>query len=78
MRLANYCMRVRQLALMTSNDLAIVEKGCRIFNRAQVMEVVRQLNPTHHALQDCDFLAPLFEIGITHLGELVSLEAPTS
>jgi exonuclease III/ribonuclease HI len=72
MRLANYCMRVRQLALMTSNDLAIVEKGCRIFsNRAQVMEVVRQLNPTHHALQDCDFLAPLFEIGITHLGELV-------
>jgi hypothetical protein len=38
-------MRVRQLALM-SNDLAIVEKGCRIFsNRAQVM-VVRQLNPT--------------------------------
>ena len=72
MRLANYCMRVRQLALMTSNDLAIVEKGCRIFsNRAQVMEVVRQLNPKHHALQDCDFLAPLFEIGITHLGELV-------
>jgi hypothetical protein len=34
------------------------------------MEVVRQ-EPPHHALQDCDFLAPLFEIGITHLGELV-------
>jgi hypothetical protein len=46
MRLANYCMRVRQLALMT-NDLAIVET---IFsNRAQVMEVVRQLNPTPRA-----------------------------
>jgi hypothetical protein len=56
MRLANYCMRVRQLALMTSNHLAIVEKGCRIFsNRAQVMEVVRQLNPTHHAPKTATF-----------------------
>jgi hypothetical protein len=63
---------------MTSNDLAIVEKGCRIFsNRAQVMEVVRQLNHTPRA-QDCDFLAPLFEIGITHLGELVEPGGSTS
>jgi hypothetical protein len=60
-------MRVRQLALM-GNDLAIVEKGCRIFsNRAQVMGGTTT-EPHTTTLQDCDFLAPLFEIGITHLG----------
>jgi hypothetical protein len=63
MRLAN-CMRVATRPHDEQRP-GHSRKGCRIFsNRAQVMEVVRQLNHTPRA-QDCDFLAPLFEIGIT-------------
>jgi hypothetical protein len=62
---------------MTSNDLAIVEKGCRIFNNRAGHGGGTTTEP-HTTRSRLRLSSTLFEIGITHLGELVEPGGSTS
>ena len=68
------CLRVRQLAHLLDGDITIMKNDTPQFTQTpQLVAALRQLNPQHstHPWQmPCDFLQPLFRLGIHSLAEL--------
>ena len=73
---AKYCLRVRQLAMMHDSEITLLKNDIPQFDvPTPILQALKHLNPHnsgHPASQiPCEFLQPLFQLGITSLSDLM-------